>query len=85
MKSLKLLKCWSAYIFPKNNLRYQSIKLRLLGICGSGIIIVMIDNIWHDRKDITMNIQIFGTKKCDDTRKVEIFSKKGALSTSLLI
>lgn len=36
----------------------------------------MSDNIWYDRKDVTMNIQIFGTKKCADTRKAERFFKE---------
>lgn len=48
----------------------------MLGICGSGKIIFMSDNIWYDRKDVTMNIQIFGTKKCADTRKAERFFKE---------
>ena len=32
-----------------------------------------------------MNIQIFGTKKCNDTKKAERFSKSVALNISLLI
>lgn len=36
----------------------------------------MSDNIRYDRKDVTMNIQIFGTKKCADTRKAERFFKE---------
>lgn len=36
----------------------------------------MSGNIWYDRKEVTMNIQIFGTKKCADTRKAERFFKE---------
>lgn len=36
----------------------------------------MINNIWYDRKDIIMNMQIFRTKKCADTRKAERFFKE---------
>ena len=32
-----------------------------------------------------MNIQIFGTKKCNDTKKAEHFFRNVALSISLLI
>ena len=36
----------------------------------------MSDNIWYDRKDVTMSIQIFGTKKCADIRKADRFFKE---------
>ena len=32
-----------------------------------------------------MNIQIFGTKKCNDTKKAERFFKERGISISLLI
>ena len=31
---------------------------------------------WRNGEDIRMNIQIFGTKKCSDTRKAERFFKE---------
>ena len=56
----------------------------MLEICGSGKIIFMSANIWYDRKDVTMSIQIFGTKKCADIRKADRFFKERGIKYLVL-